>query len=259
MANPHGSWIWYELMTPDAQASRAFYEGVVGWTIDTDSMMPGPVEYRLIHGPQTAAGGMLTLSPEMLANGAKPGWIGYLGVDDVDAAVDRLQALGGTVHVPAMDAPGVGRMAMVADPQGVPFYLMRGASDEASGAYGRMALGHTSWNELQTSDADAGFAFYADLFGWQKAGGMPMPWGEYSFLRTAADAEVFGAMMPVRDADHPRRWTFYFRVPDAAAAHERVRQYGGTPLSAPNDVPGGERVFHALDPHGVTFGLVAPA
>ena len=258
MTNPHGSWIWYELMTPDAQASRAFYAGVVGWTIDADSMMPGAVEYRLIHGPETEAGGMLTLSADMLANGAKPGWIGYLGVDDVDAAVDRLQALGGAVHMQATDAPGVGRMAMVADPQGVPFYVMRGASDEASRAYGRMATGHVSWNELQTSDAAAGFAFYHALFGWQKAGGMPMPWGEYSFLRTAADEEVFGAMMPREKEDHPTGWTFYFRVPDIEAAHAKVKELGGNPLSDPMEVPGGERVFHAADPHGAVFGLVAP-
>ena len=31
----HGSWIWYELMTPDADGSKAFYERVVGWTIQT--------------------------------------------------------------------------------------------------------------------------------------------------------------------------------------------------------------------------------
>jgi predicted enzyme related to lactoylglutathione lyase len=262
MTNPHGSWIWYELMTPDAQASRAFYEGVIGWTIDVDSMMPGDTEYRLIHAPDSEAGGMLTLSADMLAKGAKPGWIGYIGVDDVDASVERITAAGGAVHVPAMDAPGVGRMAMVADPQGVPFYVMRGASDEDSLAFGRMAMGHTSWNELQTSDADAGFAFYNAQFGWEKAGGMPMPWGEYSFLRgkDAGDAmdAVWGAMMPHENDTKPTGWTFYFRVPDIEAAHATVKQLGGNPLSDPMEVPGGERVFHATDPHGAVFGLVAP-
>ncbi|MCP3730528.1 VOC family protein [Sphingomonas sp. MG17] len=261
MTNPHGSWIWYELMTPDAQASRAFYEGVVGWKIDAESAMPG-MEYRMIHAADGQAGGVMTLDADMLAGGARPCWLGYVGVDDVDTTVEQLKAAGGSVHLPPQDIPDVGRFAMVADPQGVPFYVMRGASDEDSNAYGRMATGHVSWNELQTSDDAASFTFYNGLFGWEKAGGMPMPWGEYAFLRNkgAGDAmdAVWGAMMPREKPEHPVGWTFYFRVPDIEAAHARVKELGGTPLSDPMEVPGGERVFHATDPHGAVFGLVAP-
>lgn len=262
MTNPHGSWIWYELMTPDAQASRAFYQGVVGWNIDADSAMPGDTEYRILHAPDGDVGGMLTLSPDMLAGGAKPGWLGYVGVDDVDATVEKLKAAGGSIHIQPQDIPNVGRFAMVADPQGVVFYVMRGFSPESSTAFARMGQGHVSWNELQTSDAGGGFAFYTSLFGWEKAGGMPMPWGEYAFLRNAGAGDemdsVWGAMMPRECDDKPVGWTFYFRVPDIEAAHTKVKQLGGTPLSDPMEVPGGERVFHATDPHGAVFGLVAP-
>ncbi|MEG3180925.1 VOC family protein [Sphingomonas sp. LT1P40] len=262
MTNRHGSWIWYELMTPDAAASKAFYDTVVGWNIDTDSATPGDVEYRMIVASDGNAGGMLTLNADMLAGGAKPGWLGYVGVDDVDATVENLKAAGGAIHMPPHDIPGVGRMAMVADPQGVPFYVMRGASDEDSTAFQRMGLGHVSWNELQTSDATAAFDLYNTLFGWEKAGGIQMPWGEYSFLRNkdageAMDA-VWGAMMPREKPEHPVGWTFYFRVPDIEAAHATVSELGGTPLTDPMEVPGGERVFHATDPHGAVFGLVAP-
>ncbi|RYY36974.1 MAG: VOC family protein, partial [Sphingomonadales bacterium] len=131
MTNPQGSWIWYELMTPDAQASRAFYEAVVGWRIDADSYAPGGAEYRILHAGDGDVGGMLTLGPDMIAGGAKAGWLGYVGVDNVDASVERLKAAGGSVHVPPTDIPGVGRFAMVADPQGIVFYIMRGASPES--------------------------------------------------------------------------------------------------------------------------------
>ena len=148
MTNPHGSWIWYELMTPDAAASRSFYEAVVGWTIDAESMAPGGAEYRILHAADGDIGGMLTLDAAMLGGGAKPTWLGYIGVDDVDATVERLRFAGGSVHVPPTDIPGVGRFAMVADPQGVPFYVMRGFSPESSTAYARFGEGHVSWNEL---------------------------------------------------------------------------------------------------------------
>jgi predicted enzyme related to lactoylglutathione lyase len=262
MTNPHGSWIWYELMTPDPQASRTFYESVVGWTIDARPAMPGDTDYRIVHAGDVAVAGMLTLNADMLASGAAPGWLGYVGVDDVDAAAERIKAAGGAVHVPPTDIPDIGRFAMVSDPQGVVFYVMRGSSPQDSTAFSRFGVGHASWNELQTSDADAGFAFYSTLFGWEKAGGMPMPWGEYSFLRGKGAGEamdaVWGAMMPRECDDRPVGWTFYFRVPDIEAAHGRVKAHGGTPLSDPMEVPGGERVFHATDPHGALFGLVAP-
>ncbi len=262
MTNPHGSWIWYELMTPDPTGSKAFYDAVVGWNIDADSSTPGDVEYRMIIAPDGNVGGVLTLNADMLAGGAKPGWLGYVGVDDVDATAEQLKAAGGAIHMPSHDIPGVGRIAMVSDPQGVPFYIMRGASDETSHAFGRRTMGHVSWNELQTGDDAAALDLYEKLFGWEKAGGMPMPWGEYSFLRGKDAGEdmdaVWGAMMPREKPEHPVGWTFYFRVPDIEAAHARVNELGGTTRTDPMEVPGGERVFHATDPHGAVFGLVAP-
>jgi len=259
MANPHGSWIWYELMTPDPAASKAFYDAVIGWDIEAQPSAPGDIEYRMIAAHDGFVGGVLTLTPAMLAQGAKAGWLGYVGVDNVDATVAQLETSGGTVHLPPHDLEGVGRIVMVSDPQGGHFYVMRGASDEDSHAFGRMNIGHVSWNEMQTGeDAAAAFAFYNGLFGWEKAGGMPMPWGEYAFLRGRGEEEVWGAMMPREKPDQPVGWTYYFRVSDIEAAFERVKAAGGRPLHNPMEVPGGERVFAAVDPQGASFGLVAP-
>src|SRR3546814_12664454 len=69
------------------------------------------------------AGGVLALNADMLAGGARPAWMGYLEVADVDAAVAAIEADGGAVHMPATDLP-VGRIAMVSDPQGAVFYVM---------------------------------------------------------------------------------------------------------------------------------------
>jgi len=65
------------------------------------------------------------------------------------------------------DIPNVGRMAMLADPQGIPFYVMRGASDEVSTAWERTGMGKCNWNELATPDQTAANAFYAKVFGWK--------------------------------------------------------------------------------------------
>ena len=126
MANPHGSFIWYELMSGDPDASKKFYDDVVGWKIGAKP--PGDMDYRMISAPDGDVGGVLRLTDEMRTHGARPVWLGYFGVDDVDKTVAKITAAGGKILMPAWDIPNVGRIAMVTDPQGMPFYVMRGAT-----------------------------------------------------------------------------------------------------------------------------------
>lgn len=254
MSNPHGSFIWYELMSKDPEASKEFYDSVVGWNIGPK--LASGMDYRMIAAADGQVGGVLGLNDEMISHGARPMWHGYLGVDHVDDTVRKVVAAGGKVLKPAWDIPDVGRIAMVTDPQGVPFYVMRGASEHTSTAFGRMAMGHTSWNELLTPDQDAALAFYGDLFGMSRSGTIPMgPMGDYTFLQHAGVG--MGAMMTTPPGGAPSGWGFYFRVPEIEAAKDRVIKGGGTVTQGPMEVPGGEMVLSAIDPQGVSFGLVA--
>lgn len=251
MTNPHGSWVWYELLTTDADAAVEFYGKLIGWTA---SKFPGgALDYNLMAAGADRVGGIMQ-NPMP----TPPFWLGYIGVDDVDATVATVESLGGKVHMPATDLEGVGRMALVEDPQGAKFYVMRGESPEASRAYGRMELGKGSWNELQTTDDAAALDFYGKLFGWEADGAMPMPWGDYTFFKGGSSDSMWGAVMPREKAEHPVAWSFYFRVPDIEAAYAKVKELGGSPVMEPMEVPGGERVFFAIDPQGAGFGLVAP-
>ncbi|WP_420142546.1 VOC family protein [Sphingomonas sp.] len=253
--NPHGWPIWYELVTADAEAAAAFYQPIFGWSIGPKPA--GDVDYRMIDTGHGHVGGLLSLTDTMAGACAKPGWLFYVGVDDVDAAAATAADLGGTILKAPRDLPDVGRFALVADPQGVPFYVMRGAVEGASTAYDRMGMGKGSWNELATPDQPAANAFYAALFGWDFPDRMPMgEMGDYIFL--AAAGQIIGATMP-RQPGGPAGWQFYFRVPDIDAAAEQVRAGGGAVHFGPQEVPGGERVIVASDPHGVMFGAVAPA
>lgn len=258
MRNPHGTPIWYELLSTDADASKVFYDSVIGW--DVAPKPDGPIDYRMIvtSGGENV-GGVMNLSPEMQAGGARPTWLFYIGVDDVDAAVAQITALGGTVQLPAFDMPGVGRMAMVADPQGVPFYVMRGEPDQASTVWARTGMGKCNWNELVTTDQAAGNAFYAAVFGWTYPDKMTMPGdlGDYVFV--AVGDETIGATMTVNDDQRAPGWLFYFRAPDIAVAAEKVTAGGGQVVSGPQEVPGGDRIIIAIDPQGAVFGVVAPA
>lgn len=266
MANQHGDFIWYELMSPDAKASEAFYGPILGWTFG------GGDEYREIQGSEGGVGGLLQLTPEMTAGGARPAWIGYITVDDVDAMAASITEGGGTIFM-RRDLPGVGRFAMAADPQGAPFYVMKpippaGVDDPTSHAfsYDRPRTGHCAWNELATSDVEGAKRFYGQRFGWVKDGEMEMgPMGTYEFLRHAGRAPdgspmgqgMLGAVYPMVPEDPQPHWLFYFRVADIDAALAHIEAKGGRIHQAPTAIPGSEDFsLVAIDPHDAFFGLV---
>lgn len=254
--NPHGSFIWYELLTSDPDAAARFYGDVIGWTA-ADSGQPG-MDYRLFSANGTAVAGHMKLPQGAAEAGMRPVWLGYIGADDVDAAVEGITRAGGTVRMAAMDVAGVGRMAMVADPQGVGFYVMRGDSDEPSPAFAAgMKPGHCCWNELATTDPEAALAFYTGEFGWERGDAMPMgEMGEYRFINH--NGGMIGAVMRNPADGPPPLWHFYFYVPDIDDAAAKVRAGGGTVHAGPHEIPGGDFMIVATDPQGALFGAVGP-
>ncbi|VWX52330.1 VOC family protein [Novosphingobium sp. 9U] len=261
MGNPAGSFIWYELMTPDADAAAAFYGSVVGWKIAGHSdPAAGGVDYRMIvRDDGGMAGGVLTLTPEMLAGGARPTWMPYLYAPDVDAEVAAIEAEGGQVRMPATDLP-VGRIAMVTDPQGVPIYLMNPTPpadrpDATSDVFDEAAAQRVRWNELASSDLAGSLTFYGKHFGFTFDERMPMgPMGDYCFI--GHHGRTLGAIMQRQDAQQPAAWLLYFGVPSIAEAKRTVEARGGQIVMGPMEVPGGEWIVVGIDPQGAAFGLV---
>ncbi len=255
MRNPEGTPIWYELLTNDSKASIAFYESVIGWKVPPSP--PGaPHGYQMIDTGDAHVGGMMQLTDDMKKNGAKPTWLFYVGVNDVDATAKKVEAAGGTLLMQPFDIPGAGRAAMVADPQGIPFYIMRGSTDGTSTVFERTGMGKCNWNELATPDQASANKFYETLFGWTYPDKMPMgEAGDYVFI--AVGENRIGATTK-QGAKQPKGWMFYFRVPDIDAAVEKVKAGGGQVHAGPMDVPGGDRVIVASDPQGAPFGLAAP-
>ncbi len=119
-----GDWFWHELNTTDADGAKAFYGKLLGWAWDEMDM--GEYTYHIIKHGEGAHGGLVKMQGEQLKD-APPHWMIYVRVDDVDAAAKKTKDLGGVVHVEPFDIPKVGRMAVVADPQGAAFSIMKPA------------------------------------------------------------------------------------------------------------------------------------
>ena len=117
----HGVPSWSELLTKDTARAGEFYEKLFGWTSSEADM--GHMKYTTFKLGDDYAGGMMQLSPEM---GDMPtGWSTYFTVNDVDESAEKATGLGARVFMPAMDVPTVGRMAGIASPQGVTFYVIK--------------------------------------------------------------------------------------------------------------------------------------
>lgn len=264
MADDRGAFIWYELMTDDPARARDFYAAVVGWDIDAENSVPdGAMDYRMINrGDGGFAGGVLALSQDMLANGAKPGWFGYVHVPNVDAAAAAFVEAGGAIHMGPNDMPGVGRMALISDPQGAVIYLMTptpppGNPDAKSDIFDVVKARHFRWNELWTTDQAAATALYIRTFGWTQEGAMPMgPMGDYLFIQH--DGIGIGAIGKAQPGGEGSRWQHFVGVDDIDRACAAVSDHGGRLLGEPQQIPGGEYSVYAHDPSGATIGLVGP-
>jgi predicted enzyme related to lactoylglutathione lyase len=257
-----GSHIWYELMTPDPEGAKAFYEAIVpGWSIGERN--PGDIDYRMIGRSDGGnAGGVLGMDAGMREHGAKPAWLGYIAVDDVDRTVAQIQAKSGNAHMPPTDIPGVGRIAMVSDPQGNPFYVMtpkppEGDDKSKSDVFSTDQEQRVGWNELSTPDPVAARQFYGDLFGWGSDEFMDMgEYGEYRFLDHGTTR--IGAVCGVGPGAS-QGWRYYIQVPSISAAAETVKANGGTIAVEPHEVPGGDYIIIGHDPQGAEFALVGKA
>ena len=260
-AEPRGDFIWYELLTGDIAGAKRFYDAVVGWSIQERSDFPN--DYRMIgRSDGKFAGGAMQLTDEMKQHGARPTWLGYILVPDVDASVAAISAEGGQVHMPAFDIPGVGRVAMVTDPQGAPFYIMKpqppeGDPNAKSDVFSPTEAQRVRWNELSTTDQDGAIDFYKRQFGWDQEGAMPMgEMGDYRFIQ--ANGVNIGAIMHKPPQLPVSVWTYYIGVGDIDRAIAAINDGGGKVLNGPNEIPGGEFALNGLDPQGASFGLVGP-
>ena len=111
---------WNELLTNDTEKAKDFYTKLFGWNSKTDS---GQTPYTEWINGEDHIGGMMQIQPNM--GPIPPHWGIYIAVDDCDGKVAQAQSLGGKTFVPPTDIPNVGRFAVLSDPQGATFNIIK--------------------------------------------------------------------------------------------------------------------------------------
>lgn len=252
-----GSPCWIDLMSPDVDASSAFYRAVFGWDARDEHDDQGTRVYVTFTLDGKVVAGLGGQAPGM--EGLPAIWNTYVCADDLDATVAAVTAAGGSVMMPPMQVMAAGHMAIVADPTGAAFSLWK--PGEHIGAELCNEPDTWSWNELVTRDLDAATAFYTAVFGWEyDVQDMGMP-GGYHVIRGGDHGGWGGLMtMPAEMPDQvPNHWMVYFMVADTQATTGKVTAAGGQVVMPPMDVPGVGTMATFHDPHGGSFSTLQPA
>ncbi|HEX3227914.1 MAG TPA: VOC family protein, partial [Pyrinomonadaceae bacterium] len=218
-----------------------------------DMSMPS-MAYSLFTLGGASVSGLMNLPTDAKKMGAKPRWIGYVEVDDVDAAAALIHQLGGAMHVPPTNFDNFSRFAVAADPQTASFGLISWLRPVRLLHAELNIPGRVAWHELLAADREKALAFYSSLFGWQKKEARVGPRGTYQLF--SAGQETIGGMVTKPRTVSTPSWIHYFNVADIDTAVKRVKNGGGQVLEGPIEVPGGNWILQCLDPQGALFALV---
>ncbi len=249
-ANAPGKFVWHDLTTNDLASSKKFYASLFGWEYAETTILGQP--YSVARLGKTPVAGIH--SPKNDAGGKTPAhWLSYMSVADVDASVAKAKDSGAAVLAGPTDVGTVGRAAVLKDPQGAPFGLLRlTAGDPADLA--APVVGTIFWNEYLTHDLQAAFTFYNGLVPFELTASKSEGDTGYAVLKHGkARAGVFD--LPESRKDVRPNWLPYVLVTDPAALAVRVTGLGGRVLLQPSPEHRNGSLAIVADPDGAVIAL----
>jgi len=245
-----GKWVWEELFTEHAALAADFYGKLFGWTFQVLPAGRGPA-YTLALSDGEPVGGMIERDHRYeQQQGSR--WIGMISVPDVKAAASYAAKQGGKVIVAPRVLAGRGEVALLTDPEGTPFGVMRSASGDPPDFLAED--GQWVWFELWAKDPGAMTTFYAGLAGYEIES-MPRPDGRPGYALSSGGFLRCG-IVASPSSSIASAWLPYVRVTDVKAATARAAQSGGRIVLDPSPEVREGRVGLIMDPTGAPVGLV---
>ncbi|ROS26023.1 VOC family protein [Cellulomonas sp. PhB150] len=241
---PAGTPAWADITVPSLDAARAFYGPLLGWEFEDGGPAAGGYTTATVGGRRVVG-----LGESPVGEVPEPQWCVYFAADDASAAAARAGVAGGRLVVSPTPIPGMGTMAIVADPTGASFGLWQSAQHTGWDVAGEP--GAVAWTEVMSGDQPLSLAFYQHVL-------------ELDVMDISADGFVFAVLQRdglsvagVGHSDEPAAWTLYFAVADVDAVLEAAVTLGGTVAAAAADSPHG-RVARVRGPFGETFAIITP-
>ena len=243
LATTSGKFVWHEHVSPDPKQAEGFYTQLFGW--GTEVFKPGEVDYVMISSGGQSHGGF----GKAMEGAPPPHWLSHVAVENLEETIEKAKDAGGSLAAGPWDMAEVGRIAIIADPQGayVSLYQPEGDGPAAEGVF--------VWDELGTSDVDGAQRFYEEVFGWTTSELGP----EYGGYRIFNRAETgIAGLMSLPDESMPAQWQPYVAVDDPDRTTAQATELGASALMEPMDVPNVGRIAVLRDPQGAQFGIIKP-
>jgi predicted enzyme related to lactoylglutathione lyase len=243
VASTVGKFVWHEQVSSDPEQAQDFYTQLFGW--ETEVFKAGEVDYAMISSGGQAHGGF----GKAMEGAPPPHWLSHVRVETLEDTIEKAKNAGGKLAAGPFEMGEVGRMAIIADPQGayISAYQPAGENPPAEGVF--------VWDELGTTDADGAQRFYEAVFGWTTTD-MGADFGGYRIFNRGEDG--IAGVMELQDTSIPPHWQPYVAVDDPDATAAKAKELGGTALMEPMDVPTVGRIAVLRDPQGATFGIIKP-
>ncbi|MEH0157229.1 VOC family protein [Limibacter armeniacum] len=242
-----GRIVWRDLVTPDAEAARKFYQNLFGWTYT--EVPNGKSTYTVIHHNNIPIGGIFQM-PDNMANNATGEWVVSISVPDVKATVNEIGMQGAQVVLKTIDVGGRGTSAVMRDAQGAVVGLVHSASGDPK--VEEPVANNWLWTELWSNDTNASIDDYKKLL-------------QYEVEKLSSDGKDYwllskgqykcGAIIqnPVDGARS--HWVSYVKVMDVKAIVETAKKSGGTILMEPTQEVRSGKVAVIIDPGGAPLAI----
>ncbi|WP_028059367.1 VOC family protein [Candidatus Solirubrobacter pratensis] len=235
-----GTFSWAELVTSDADAAKAFYASLFGWSYDDRPIGDGQVYSMAQRDGKTVAA--------LFAGDPPPHWNCYFSVASADESSARAKELGATILAEPFDVMDAGRMSVLTDPTGAVASLWE--ARRTIGAELVNVPGAITWCDLLTPDAGAAEAFYGGLFGWTFE---EIP-GAHGYRVIKNGDRSNGGVMPLQAAGTPPNWMPYFGHEDLERVLAEVGGLGGQVFNGPVRMPQGS-IAVLGDPQGAALAV----
>ena len=243
-----GKFVWFDLVTDDIDAARRFYSVLFGW--DIRQVGAAPERYSVISSGGRRIGGMLQ-RPYPAGASAAARWIGLISVPNVIQAAQYAQAHGGKVLIAPEELPRRGAHAILRDPQGAVFGVLRSSSGDGPDV--PLEPGMFAWADLLTRDPEAAATFYRGLAGYMldrtqigRVEHLLLVGGQYTRA---------GISHLPPSVDRPG-WLPFVQVEDVLGTIGRVVMTGGKVLLSPRPELLDGQVAVIADPSGGVLGVL---
>ena len=232
-----GKFIWHDLLTPDAHLAGNFYQKLFGWQIEYQG------NYAVVSNGDKRIAGILQLKPSADTVHPKSGvWLPSVSVEDIDTAVSKVKANGGTVLKGPLDMEKRGRAVLISDPQRTDLVLLNAKGGDPLDS--EAAVGDWLWNEIWTDEPKKIEAFYQAVLGYDEVNASQ---GYDVFIR---NGKWRAGIRHLQGKDEHMPWVPVVRVENPEAIAARVEVLGGVVWVAPGEAPSNGDNALIADPTG---------